>query len=410
MVTVEEWLKDKGDAERSAKTLYGYRNIMQSYADFIGVPLDEVHNHLTGKNLRAYKMDRKKKGLSPAGIRTNLTVIGQFFKRNGAKLSDGESEVIRGKKVTEQHFKALSQETLQKMMARSNPHGRAILSMLVSTGMRSGEVSKLTIADIGRLDPNAKGGFVSDLQDGRVVRIRNEIAKGNTGGKVYLTTEARQYLSEWLAIRDAHISNYADRNRGLVAAGMSGKRPAKDYRLFAVGYESLQAMFKRLYRDVDGETVDTKREREVKDKKTGKVSIEKYKQNLITLHSTRRYFRTAGGDPGSIGVDMAEYLMRHHGYLNYRVFPDEVCEQAFHDAEKHFTIRTLTNGEARKELDKVKEQINTRDQEMEDMRKELAETRAMMDAFIKAHAEPRRDRVATVTPEQSTIGKGKHRK
>ena len=381
-LTVKQWIADKKEAKRSKKTITGYQGIMQSYADYCGVSIDEVHNHLTGKNLKGYKLDRETKGMSPAGIRLNLTVIGQFFKRNGAKLTDSEAEIIRGKKVKSNNFKAVSQETLQKMVARGNTHSRAFIATLISTGMRSGELAQLEITDVGRLDPHAHNEFVSDTE-GNVIRIRDEIAKNNEGGFAFLTSEARQYLTKWLAEREAYIEEYADRNKALIAKGYSGKRPSKDNRLFACGYHAMMATFTKLYADVDGQQV----------KKTviGKDGEEKeYNQNLVTLHSTRRYFRTMGGQPGSIGVDMAEFIMRHRGYLNYRVFPAEQCEQAFRDAERFFTIRSLTNGEAKKALDKIVETVKSRDDEVDALKQQLLEQQksmAMQEEMMKALAD-----------------------
>ena len=51
MYTVVEYLKMMETADRAPGTIRSYRLIFESYARFIGVSLNEVHDHLLSENL-----------------------------------------------------------------------------------------------------------------------------------------------------------------------------------------------------------------------------------------------------------------------------------------------------------------------------------------------------------------------
>jgi integrase len=292
-------------ARRSEHTIKGYEKILNSYAQFLGVSLNEVHKHLTVSNLLKYADSRK--GRSDAGTKTNLNIIRRFFTVNGVEFDEMEFNAVNPKIAKEHNDKPLEIETLQKMMDLTDAHGRAILSFLVSTGCRAGETCEI---------------LLSDVKDD-VVTIRNEIAKGGHGGKVYLSLEAKEYLDLWLKERDAHLLVSARRLKALKAGpkpkpGEPDTRrlvymPENDQRLFAITYSSIRNMFDRLYQKVDGEK--------------GKY------HSKCTVHSCRKYFRTHAAQ--SMHPDLVTGLMRQTGYLDstyVRMSEDEKRKQ-FHAGE-----------------------------------------------------------------------------
>lgn len=272
--SVQDYLAILKAAKRSDKTITGYRKVLQSYAKFLNVPLDEVHYHLSVSNLLKYAGSRN--GKSDTGTKTNLSVLHRYFHLNGVVFDELQFNAMKPKVIKEQNDKPLELETLQKMMDLTDPHGRALLSFLVSTGCRAGETCQILLSDV----------------KGDVVTIRNEIAKGGHGGKVFLTAEAREYLDLWLADRDDYIRIADARIGGLKKTG--GTRPKKDERLFATAYTGMHKIFSRLYAKVDGEK--------------GKY------HDSCTIHSCRKYFRTHAAQ--AMHPDLVTGLMRQTGYLD----------------------------------------------------------------------------------------------
>jgi len=334
-------------AKRSESTVQGYRKILKSYADFLKVPLEEVHNHLSVSNLLKYADSRKtfvidpskpkfpnakKKstpsaniriGCSPSGIRSNLSILHRYFALNGVKFDELEYNAVKHPREREEGTeKPLELSSLQKMMDLTDPHGKAIISFLISTGCRAGEVCKLLLSDV----------------NGDVVTIRNEIAKGKHGGKVYLTAEAREYLDLWLKDRDDYMRIADARTKPFVKKGTAPPRPVNDQRLFVSSYTSLHGIFSRLYDKVDGEK--------------GKYHA------MCTIHSCRKYFRTNAAR--SMHPDLVTNLMRQTGYLDniYVRVPEEQKREEFHKGEAALYITRADHRVQGSKLDDL-QRLNT---------------------------------------------------
>lgn len=304
--TVPQYLGMLEKANRSPKTITGYKKIFQMYGKFLGVPLDEIHNHLSVGNLLEFSDSRK--GMSPQGTKTALSVLHRYFHLNGVEFDELEFNVMNKKVVKEHNDKPLTLESLQKMMDLTDAHGRSLLSFLVSTGCRAGELTQLLLSDIGRMDGET---FVPDIS-GDVINIRNEIAKAGHGGHVFLTSEAREFLTLWLKERADYLAIADKRMEGLVKAG-AHRRQDNDNRIFGTTYTSLHKWFTRLYEKVDGEQ--------------GKY------HNSCTLHSCRKYFRTTAAR--TMHPDLVTNLMRQTGYLDntYVRMPVVDKMREFHDGE-----------------------------------------------------------------------------
>jgi len=305
--SVEEYLSMLALGGRSDATIGNYRNVLNSYARFLNIPLDQVHNHLSVDNFMAYAISRK--GKSAAGRHTTFTILHRYMALQGIEFDEMELNVVKKKSTEDPDDKPIETETLQKMMDQGDPHSRAIIAFLISTGCRAGETSKIILSDV----------------TGDVVSIRNEIAKGGHGGKVYLTREAREYLDIWLKDRERYIEQ-ANRMAKKLLTTQSGSlhgerkstgvpidRPQKDNRLFACSYTTINKIFSRLYNQVDGEK--------------GKYGAK------CSPHSCRKYFRTNAVK--TMSLDLVEGLLRHTGYLNsvYVRMTHEEKQTQFHAGE-----------------------------------------------------------------------------
>jgi integrase len=305
--SVEEYLTMLTLAGRSEITIRNYRAVLSSYSKFMHVPLNDVHNHLTVPNLIAYAASRK--GKSSYATHTMLSILQRYFTLNGVEFDELEANIMKKKNREDADDKPIETETLRRMMDIATPHAKAIISFLISTGCRAGETSMIRL---------------SEVKDD-VVTIRNEIAKGGHGGKVYLTSEAREYLDIWLKGRDQYIAEANEMTKRLLSAhtgqstvsrkdiGKPVTRPVKDDRLFACSYSTMNKIFARLYNNIDGEQ--------------GKYGA------MCTPHSCRKYFRTHAVK--TMSIDLVEGIMRHTGYLNssYVRMTDEDRRSQFHAGE-----------------------------------------------------------------------------
>jgi integrase len=290
---------------------------------------------------------------------------------NGVEFDELEKNVVMVRVSQEREDKPLTTELLQLMMDQGTIHGRALISFLVSTGCRAGETSNLLLSDVGRIE---NGRFVPDIT-GEVVQVRNEIAKGRKGGLVFLTSEAREYLTVWLKDRARYIADADERTKKLFTLkggkkhertprkdiGIPAKRPANDQRLFACSYATLDKTFNRMYKAADGERGIT--------------------GNKITAHGCRAYFRTHAVK--GMSIDLAEGILRHTGYLNaeyFRMAPEERYKQ-FREGEASLY---LTRADHRIQTGKLSE-LERHNQQLQ---AQVAELQRMQELKVKIEDTP----------------------
>jgi integrase len=311
---VQEYLDMLRLARRSDQTIDLYRKVLLSYSRFLDIPLDDVHNHLSPENLIKYAASRMDR--SERGVQLHLSILHRYFSLNGISFKPLELNIVKSRQIPDNYDKPLEPAVLIKMMDLADRHMRAILTTMISTGMRAGEASLLKISDL----------------NGDTITIPNTIAKRHLGGKVYLSTEAQQFMQLWLEYRDEYIRQADRRSVGL---GVRGK---KDNRLFACHYQTMRRKFAHLYNLSDGEQ--------------GPYHAK------CTLHSTRRYFRTHAIK--TLGIDLTEKLLRHRGYLSssYVRISDEEARSAYHAGESSLYITQI--GQLKQELDEVREEQEQR--------------------------------------------------
>ena len=381
MISVDEYLKKLKMANKSPQTIKGYEKVFKSFAEYLKVPMNDLHNHLSSGSLASYAAERVKgkedkngkiipgTKKSPAGTQTNIRILSRFFKFNGIVIDELDLGIIKNPGIQDENDdevitgKALTHDLLVRMMDQGNPHSRSIITTLISTAMRSGECSKILLSDIGRLQGET---FKPDIT-GSVIKIRDNIAKGRVkngkktgGGYVFLNAEARQYLTEWLRERDQYILN-ADSRAAALKSGPKPKageedtrpnvkRPANDKRVFGVSYTSMHRIWDRLYKKCDGER-GTYRKR-------------------CTLHSTRAYFRTNAVK--TMSIDLVEKIMRHSGYLGqYIQIPD--MERQYHAGEASLYVTRVDHRIQSKELARQDQYIKLLEARIEAIEREAKE-------------------------------------
>src|SRR5208283_4035817 len=125
---VESYISMLRLGKRSEQTITNYRKIINQYARFIGVPLNEVHHYLdVGKLL---KFAGSRKGYSERGTKNFLSVLRRYFMINGVQFDELQFNAV-SPKVTPKHEddeendKPLTREILQRMMDLADIQGKA---------------------------------------------------------------------------------------------------------------------------------------------------------------------------------------------------------------------------------------------------------------------------------------------
>lgn len=286
--SVSHYLKRLILAKRTARTITLYGDHLRHYAEFLGVPVGELQNHLTKENLINYA--EKIQTLAPSTQQLTLSIVLRFYKVNGVTTFDEiDTAILKPRNYDEPDDKPLTHKMLVRMMDIANPRERAMITMLVSTGMRAGELCAICTGDI----------------EGDIIHIRPEITH-QRGRVVYLNAEAREALDVWLGLREAY-KGYID------CKYYSRGREGEDNRVFCLSYNSIKRIWLKLYNRVDGEK--------------GKYHAK------CTTHSCRKYFRTNA--VREMDLDLVEKIMGHEGYLTkaYVRIEDEDARRMFHEGE-----------------------------------------------------------------------------
>lgn len=103
-------------------------------------------------------------------------------------------------KVPKQERRFLQQEEYQALLAQArDPRDRAILEMLLQTGLRLSEVAALTTADLAHLPKR----ITKDLENVGLVKVTR---KGATEAYIPLNWKACEALKAWLKVRQTKVT------------------------------------------------------------------------------------------------------------------------------------------------------------------------------------------------------------
>lgn len=180
-----DWLTERG---RSASTAHAYAGEVERLAAWRGPePLTE----LGSGELRRYLAERSEAGDSPATRNVRLAAIRHFFRwlvRTGA--ADGNPAAdIPVAPVPETAPGSLSRDEVRALLdaVDQNPRDRSILLLVLSTGVRVGEVVRLNRSDLSR------------DAEGSTLTVRSASGSERT---VFPSAQATESVEEYLGARD----------------------------------------------------------------------------------------------------------------------------------------------------------------------------------------------------------------
>lgn len=236
-----------------------------------------------GRDLVDFLAAMTREEFSGSSRRVARNAVVGFLEDNEIELSHIEAKNVR-KRLGNTSPVAQEDNISIKILRQFLPHMRTpyrtMALVLLATGARVGEVLQLRTSDIDLDATPAK------------VTFRRGTTKTRTGRFSFLTPEAVDAVRAWLAVRDDYIKSARAR-----AANLSnGEGENRDGFLFPFSDTVFFFAWKSAL------------------KKAGLFSqCEETGRATIHPHGLRKYFRTYFG--AAAGVDVAETLMGHQGYL-----------------------------------------------------------------------------------------------
>lgn len=168
----------------STRTLNYYKDNIIKMLDIINLPIDEITTEILRNYLADYKSNSKVGMVTIDNIRRTLSSFFTWLE-NEDYIVKSPVRRIHKVKTTRKVKETLTDENLKKLRDTcSNVRDLAILELLISTGMRVGEITRLNISDM-------------KFQERSCVVL----GKGNSEREVYFSAKSKMYIKKYLETR-----------------------------------------------------------------------------------------------------------------------------------------------------------------------------------------------------------------
>ncbi len=263
--------------------------------------------------------------LAPLTIKLRISNIKTFFIENDVELSQKFwkkiKRLIKGSRALTLD-RIPTKAEFKKILMHMDIHGKALYLTLESSGMRIGELLKSNIDDLYLEEKPLR------------IQIRGENTKSGNSRHAFISSEAKEALTEWLKVRKEYL-------RVAVAKSHLYEKSLDDSRIFPFASKTAYSIWtKALHKSrLNGRDKSTNREK-------------------LHPHVLRKFFRTRLGAAG-IQIDVVEALMGHEGYLTevYRKYTVEDLAKFYLKGEHALLVFTDTQKVV--ELHKAIEEKNT---------------------------------------------------
>ena len=168
----------------STRTLNYYKDNIIKMLDTISLPIDEITTEILRNYLADYKSNSKAGMVTIDNIRRTLSSFFTWLE-NEDYIVKKTVRRIHKVKTTRKVKETLTDENLEKLRDTcSNVRDLAILELLISTGMRVGEITRLNISDM-------------NFQERSCIVL----GKGNSEREVYFSAKSKMYIKKYLEMR-----------------------------------------------------------------------------------------------------------------------------------------------------------------------------------------------------------------
>ena len=168
----------------SVRTLKYYKDNITKMIDTVNLPINEITTETLRNYLSNYKNNSTAGMVTIDNIRRTLSSFFAWLE-NEDYIVKSPVRRIHKVKATKKVKETLTNENLEKLRDTcSNLRDLAILELLISTGMRVGELTRLNIADM-------------NFQERSCIVL----GKGNSEREVYFSAKSKMYIEKYLETR-----------------------------------------------------------------------------------------------------------------------------------------------------------------------------------------------------------------
>ena len=168
----------------SNRTLNYYKDNINKMFDAVNLPVNEITTEILRNYLADYKSNSKAGMVTIDNIRRTLSSFFAWLE-NEDYIVKSPVRRIHKVKTTRKVKETLTDENLEKLRDTcSNVRNLAILELLISTGMRVGEITRLNISDM-------------NFQERSCIVL----GKGNSEREVYFSAKSKMYIEKYLETR-----------------------------------------------------------------------------------------------------------------------------------------------------------------------------------------------------------------
>lgn len=189
---VERYLRDQYRRNCRPGTIKHSFFIIENFLTFIHKAGKRHLEQISRDDIGAFVEKDQDRGLKPRSVKTRLRTVNAFIR---FLIEDGvvDSEVLAKRmiiKIPDSLPKAIDPDDIRQILAGIvKVRDRAMVLVLLRTGMRIGELLNTTVRDI-------------NLQEQRIEIF--EAPKNRVGRVVYLSEDAKEALEKWLNKRESH--------------------------------------------------------------------------------------------------------------------------------------------------------------------------------------------------------------
>ena len=219
-----------------------------------GLAPSTVNNHLASLSAFTTWMDARAPNLFPLGIRRRVSRKLRLPPLEPRTLSEAQVRSLKNVCDRLERFHELKGREWKKQGGRSPAHARgrpvrdrAIVFVLLSTGLRREELTEVDLSQVEPSDPER-------LRSARRVRIRGVKGKGGIERNVFLSKDAREALAEYLERAKDASEDTESEALFLSAVGTPVRREGGRLSVRAVNF-----LLERIGRWHDAETTDPAR-------------------------------------------------------------------------------------------------------------------------------------------------------
>ena len=168
----------------SVRTLKYYKDNISKMLDTVNLPINEITTETLRNYLSNYKNNSTAGMVTIDNIRRTLSSFFAWLE-NEDYIVKSPVRRIHKVKATKKVKETLTDENLEKLRDTcSNVRDLAILELLISTGMRVGELTRLNISDM-------------NFQERSCIVL----GKGNAEREVYFSAKSKMYIKKYLETR-----------------------------------------------------------------------------------------------------------------------------------------------------------------------------------------------------------------